>query len=216
DRGVGTGGGDAGGGDRGGGTGGGYTGSGDAGSGDTVARLLPRLASGELRAAVAVVESDGRWDPACVHTTATTGARGWRLTGTKHFVVDGHTADVLLVAARTPSARPGGMRRPAGDGIGIFEVDAGAAGLVRTPMDALDPTRRQARLEMTDVPGVRIGTAGWDAVAEMLRVAAAGLAAESVGGMRRVLEMAVGYAGTRSQFGRPIGSFQAIKHKCAD
>jgi alkylation response protein AidB-like acyl-CoA dehydrogenase len=163
---------------------------------------------------VAVVESDGRWEPTAVCTTAvrTTAARttasgtadGWRLSGTKAFVVDGLTADVLLVAARTET------------GISIFEVDAAAEGLVRTPMTTLDLTRRQARVELGDVPACRVGTAGWDAVSRMLRTAAVGLAMESVGGMRRVLEMAVEYARTRNQFGRPIGSFQAIKHKCAD
>ncbi|HTK63748.1 MAG TPA: acyl-CoA dehydrogenase [Pseudonocardia sp.] len=187
----------------------------DGGAAD---RWLPRLAAGRARGAVAVVEADGRWEPASVRTTATpepdptADPDGWRLNGVKHFVVDGHTADVLLMAARTDDRTGDGT----GDGIGIFEVDAAADGLVRTPMATLDLTRRQARLELTDVRARRVGTAGWDAVRLMLRTAAVGLAAESVGGMRRVLEMAVDHARTRSQFGRPIGSFQAIKHKCAD
>ncbi len=122
------------------------------------------------------------------------------------FVLDGHTANVILVAART------------GAGVSIFQVAGDAAGLTRTPLATMDQTRKQAKLEFNDVDAKLIGTegAGWAAIERMLDLAAVALAAEQVGGGQFVLEMAVQYAKDRVQFGRPIGSFQAIKHKCAD
>jgi alkylation response protein AidB-like acyl-CoA dehydrogenase len=179
-----------------------------ASDGDTepADRWLPRLASGETRAAVAVAEADGRWSADAVATTAEADGDRWRLTGTKEFVVDGHTAEVLLVVART------------GASLSLFEVLGDAPGLARRSVPTIDLTRKQARLEFADTPARLIGEAGrgWQLIEDLIPIAAAGLAAESLGGMRRTLEMAVAYAKTRSQFGRPIGSFQAIKHKCAD
>jgi alkylation response protein AidB-like acyl-CoA dehydrogenase len=167
---------------------------------------LPLLASGEHRAAVAVLERSGRWSPSQIATTATSTDAGWRLTGTKMFVVDGHTADTVFVAARC------------GEDIGIFAVAGDEPSLLRTAQPTIDLTRKQARLDLADTPAELIGdpASGWDAVMAMLRLAATGLSAESLGGAQHALEMAVDYAKVRVQFGRPIGSFQAIKHKCAD
>src|SRR5208282_5547905 len=127
-------------------------------------------------------------------------------TGENAFVLDGYTADLILVAARTDA------------GISIFAVDGSAPGLTRTLMETLDLTRKQARLSFTDVPARLIGADGEGSavLARVLDLAAVGLAAEAVGGAQRCLEMSVDYAKLRVQFGRPIGSFQAIKHKCAD
>jgi len=138
--------------------------------------------------------------------TATAVGDGHTLTGTKMFVIDGHSADVVLVLARTDA------------GISLFAVEGDAAGLTRTPLATMDQTRKQARLEFADTPARLIESEGigWDFVARVLDLAAVGLAAEQVGGAQKVLEMAVEYAKVRVQFGRPIGSFQAIKHKCAD
>jgi alkylation response protein AidB-like acyl-CoA dehydrogenase len=120
--------------------------------------------------------------------------------------LDGHVADLVLVAARTPA------------GISLFAVDKGAAGFVATPLETMDQTRKQAELTFTETPARLIGDEGdgWAAIARALDTAAIMLGAEQVGGASRALEMAVEYAKVRVQFGRPIGSFQAIKHKCAD
>ncbi|HEX3426292.1 MAG TPA: acyl-CoA dehydrogenase family protein [Acidimicrobiales bacterium] len=177
-------------------------------SGDTEAKkaYLPGIASGEILATLALTEDSGRWDASGVALAATPAREGWRLDGHKTFVVDGHTADVLLVVGRGEA------------GITLFAVEASAPGLQRTAMPTMDQTRKQARLTFSAVPARLVGVAGegWPIVARALDLAAIGLAAEQVGGAQRVLEMSVEYAKVRVQFGRPIGSFQAIKHKCAD
>ncbi len=179
---------------------------------------LPRIADGSLLATVAVTEADGRWDLAAVRmsavpdsdATGTADSPGepgaFRLDGTKMFVVDGHIAQVLLVVART------------GGGLGLFAVDASAEGVVRTPLQTLDMTRKLARLEFTQAPARLVSGPG-DATAALTRaldLALTALTAEQVGGAQRCLDMAVDYAKIRMQFGRPIGSFQAIKHKLAE
>ncbi|MHA6795375.1 acyl-CoA dehydrogenase family protein [Pseudonocardia bannensis] len=169
---------------------------------------LPAIAAGETVATLALNEDSGSWTEPAVTTRADRGAGGWRLSGDKTYVLDGHTAGLLLVVARSRA------------GTGVFAVDvcAAAPGVTRTALPTLDQTRKQARIELRDAPARLIGEdgAGWAAVEQALRVGAVLLAAEQVGGASRVLDMAVRYAKDRHQFGRPIGSFQAIKHKCAD
>jgi alkylation response protein AidB-like acyl-CoA dehydrogenase len=167
--------------------------------------LLPGIASGEVIATLAFTE-DGSWDPAAISMPATKNGAEWTLDGHKSFVLDGHSAGLLLVVASTTA------------GLSLFAVDGTAAGLTRTALPALDQTRKLARLEFSDVAGRLIGSPG-DAAAVLdrtLEVAAIALAAEQLGGAQRTLDMAVEYAKMRHQFGRPIGSFQAIKHRCAD
>jgi alkylation response protein AidB-like acyl-CoA dehydrogenase len=137
---------------------------------------------------------------------ATGSGRDFTLTGTKTFVIDGHVADLILVAARTSK------------GVSLFAVDKGAKGLSRTALPTMDQTRKQARLDFDGTPARLVGQEGkgWEILGTVLDLAAVALAAEQVGGAQKVLEMAVEYAKVRVQFGRPIGSFQAIKHKCAD
>jgi alkylation response protein AidB-like acyl-CoA dehydrogenase len=177
-------------------------------SGDDAAKkeLLPRLASGEAIATVAFTEPPGRWDEAGITLEATQSGGSWVLNGTKMFVLDGHTAGIIIVGGRTPQ------------GVTLFVVDGEAEGLTRTPLSTMDQTRKQAKLEFANTPATLLGTegAGWDTLSTVLDLTAVGLAAEQVGGAQKVLEMAVEYAKVRVQFGRPIGSFQAIKHKCAD
>jgi alkylation response protein AidB-like acyl-CoA dehydrogenase len=162
--------------------------------------LLRDIASGAAIAATAL-------NP-CADDTVCRAAReagGWRLEGSVDFVVDGHVADVLLVIARTAEGR------------GVFRVDGDAPGLRRTPLPTLDLTRKLSRLDFSGAPGAMI-SAG-DASAALGRVFAltvGALGAEQVGGAQRCLETATEYAKTRLQFGRPIGSYQAIKHRCAD
>jgi alkylation response protein AidB-like acyl-CoA dehydrogenase len=172
------------------------------------AELLPGIASGDTVATLAFTEDDGSWAADVTRLAATrAGADGcWTLDGHKSFVLDGHAADLILVVAR------------AADGLSLFAVDGEAAGLTRTRLETLDQTRSMARLEFAATPARLIGTAG-DAepvLNRTLDITAIALGAEQLGGAQRALDMAVGYAKVRHQFGRPIGSFQAIKHRCAD
>ncbi len=167
---------------------------------------LPGIASGETIATVAFTEPSGKWDEAGITMPASSSDGGHTLTGTKMFVLDGHTANLIIVAARTAA------------GVSLFTVAGDAAGLTRTALATMDQTRKQARLEFDNTPATLIGTDGdgWNVLDKVLDLVAIGLAAEQVGGAQKVLDMAVEYAKVRVQFGRPIGSFQAIKHKCAD
>jgi alkylation response protein AidB-like acyl-CoA dehydrogenase len=177
-------------------------------SGDEAAKAdyLPGIASGETIATLAYTEPSGRWDLGSIELEASAGSDGYKLTGTKSYVLDGHSAGLVLVAAKTKG------------GISLFAVEGEAEGLTRTPLATMDQTRKQAKLEFEDVPGRLIGKEGGagPVLQKTLDLAAVALAAEQVGGAQRVLEMSVEYAKSRIQFGRPIGSFQAIKHKCAD
>jgi alkylation response protein AidB-like acyl-CoA dehydrogenase len=177
-------------------------------SGDEAAKAeyLPGIASGETIATLAYTEETGRWDLDGVTLAATSSGGGWQLNGTKSYVLDGHTAGLILVAARSEG------------GISLFAVAGDAAGLERTALATMDQTRKQAKLGFSGVEARLIGEEGGagPVLSKTLDLAAVALAAEQVGGAQRVLDMSVEYAKTRIQFGRPIGSFQAIKHKCAD
>ncbi|MFM2076319.1 MAG: hypothetical protein RJA49_209, partial [Actinomycetota bacterium] len=155
---------------------------------------------------VAFTEPNGKWDESGIALTAEGSHGSWKLNGTKSFVLDGHTANVIIVAGKSSQ------------GTCLFIVDGDAEGLTRTALSTMDQTRKQAKLELDGVEGTLLGTdgAGWDTLSTVLDLAAVALAAEQVGGAQKCLDMAVEYAKVRVQFGRPIGSFQAIKHKCAD
>jgi alkylation response protein AidB-like acyl-CoA dehydrogenase len=178
----------------------------DAGDDEAAKDLLPGIADGSTIATVACTEPDGRWDLAATATTARPDGQGFALTGTKAFVPDGALADLLLVVARTDA------------GLSLFAVEGGAAGLTRTAVPTLDQTRPLARLELDGVPGRLVGTDGGAtaSLARTLDKIAVAVALEQVGGAQRALDMAVEYAKQRQQFGRFIGSFQAIKHKAAN
>ena len=167
---------------------------------------LPGIADGSTIATLAFTEPSGKWDESGITMEATASGDGFTLAGTKMFVIDGHTANLVLVAART------------GKGVSLFAVEGDAAGLTRTALSTMDQTRKQAKLEFAGTPATLVGTEGegWTVLSRVLDLAAVGLAAEQVGGAQKVLDMAVEYAKVRVQFGRPISSFQAIKHKCAD
>jgi alkylation response protein AidB-like acyl-CoA dehydrogenase len=177
--------------------------SGDKGA---QAEYLPGIASGETVATLAFTEETGRWDLEGVTLPASRLGELWSLDGTKSYVLDGYTANLVLVAARTEG------------GLSLFAVAGDAEGLERTPLATMDQTRKQARLGFSGVKARLVGTEGGagPVLSKTLDLAAVALAAEQVGGAQRVLEMSVEYAKSRIQFGRPIGSFQAIKHKCAD
>ncbi|HEY3906858.1 MAG TPA: acyl-CoA dehydrogenase family protein [Streptosporangiaceae bacterium] len=168
--------------------------------------LLPGIASGETIATLAFTEDDGSWEPDAIRLSASKAGDSWVLDGHKSFVLDGGTATLLLVVAR------------ADDGLSLFAVEGSASGLECTALATMDQTRKLARCVFTSVSARPIGSPG-DATAilnKILDIGAIALAAEQLGGAQRAMDMAVEYAKIRHQFGRPIGSFQAIKHRCAD
>ncbi|HEY4460566.1 MAG TPA: acyl-CoA dehydrogenase family protein, partial [Pseudonocardiaceae bacterium] len=169
------------------------------------AQLLPAIAAGESLATVAIAEDTSRWAATDTRTIATPDPDGWHLTGSKNLVLDGLTADLLIVLANSP------------EGPAFFIVTGDAPGLSRTPLVGLDPTRRFARLDLNETPAVHLAAS--DPVAALERItdlATLALAAESVGVLQETLTMAVDYAKVRVQFGRYIGSYQAVKHLCVD
>lgn len=170
------------------------------------ARLLPDLASGAVVGALAWAEH-GSWDPSDVRAEARPGPGGtWRITGTKEHVLDGAEAGVLLVAARTEA------------GVSLFEVPVHGTGVQREAAVPMDSTRAQARVVLAAAEGRLVGAegAGEEVLAHVLDLACTALAAEQVGAASRCLELTLAYAAERVQFGRPIGSFQAVKHRLAD
>lgn len=182
-----------------------------AGSEDQKQILLPDIASGETIATLAIAEESGTWTGSGVAMTATAAGGKYRLDGTKSFVLDGHTAGLIVVLARTPGSS-------GAEGLSFFTVAGDAAGLERTKLDSMDPTRKLARLSFAGVEADLLGDEGAAAVPlqQTLDIAAICLANEMVGGAERLRESAVEYANMRVQFGRAIGSFQSLKHKAAD
>ncbi|MBT5494274.1 MAG: acyl-CoA/acyl-ACP dehydrogenase [Alphaproteobacteria bacterium] len=182
-----------------------------AGSEDQKQLMLPEIASGETVATLALAEESGAWDTSGVGMTATANGDKYTLEGTKSFVLDGCTAGVIVVVARKAGSS-------GDDGVSFFTVAGDAAGLERTQLNSMDPTRKLARLTFSGVDAELLGEEGGAAepLAETLDVAAICLANEMVGGAERLRESAVEYANMRVQFGRAIGSFQTLKHKAAD
>ncbi|HYL57417.1 MAG TPA: acyl-CoA dehydrogenase family protein, partial [Candidatus Acidoferrales bacterium] len=173
--------------------------------------LLPDIAKGARLATLAITEPDGSWDIADIKLVATPDADGYRLDGVKSFVVDGHIADLLIVAARTP-------KTTGREGLALFTLDANASGVERRLLESMDPTRKIARSEFRGAHANLLGSLdnGAGPILRTLDQAAIALANEMVGGAQTMLDSAVSYAKLRVQFGRTIGSFQAIKHKLAD
>jgi alkylation response protein AidB-like acyl-CoA dehydrogenase len=168
-------------------------------------RLLPGIASGETVAALAWAPRSGHWDPAEPAFTARASGQAWVLSGEAHHVLDGDTAGVLLAAARMP------------DGIGLFEMDPAHPAVTRGAVPTMDTTRRLAVVALEGAPGRCLGPgAGIRALARARDLACIALAAEQVGAAERALELTVAYTKVRVQFGRPIGSFQALQHRMAD
>ncbi len=175
--------------------------------------LLPRISAGELLMALALEESH-RHNPYAIATTAEAAGDGFVLNGSKTFVLDGHVADKLLVVARTSGS--------AGDreGISLFLVDAGTDGVTVTRARMVD-SRNAADVELS---AVRVGAdaivgevdKGADVLDPTLDIARIGLCAEMLGSLQECFERTIKYLKEREQFGVPIGSFQALKHRAAD
>ena len=178
----------------------------EAGDAAECGAVLPRIATGDLVATVAFAEDGSARLPSTIATSAGAIADAWHVTGYKHFVLDGQSANLLYVLAGTDA------------GPAVFAVDAGAAGLDVTPLTTVDPTRKQCRLQFVDTPARLVGRlgAGAEVFSAALDRSAVALLSEQAGGARRAVEMATDHAKTRYQFGRAIGSFQAVKHMCAD
>jgi acyl-CoA dehydrogenase len=172
-----------------------------AGDASQQAEYLPRLADGSLIGCLAWAEGSGNPDPSRIAASLD----GGRLTGIKWPVGDGALADFAVVAARD-----------AGGAIRLVIADLQAPGITKTTLTSIDPTRNQARLEFDRVPVQTLPGDGWATLQSVLDRAAVLIAFEQIGGAAACLEMAVEYARGRFAFGRPIGSFQAIKHKLAD
>jgi len=175
---------------------------------------LPKIAAGELKVTLAQLEPSGRWDADGVGLEAKADGGGFRLNGTKLFVPDANLADLFIVAGRTPGST-------GTDGVSLFLVDAKTPGVSVTMLKTMDQTRKLGEVVLKDVlvgADRLLGKAGggWALLVRVVDRGKVGLAAEMCGGAQRVLEMSVAYAKVREQFGKPIGSFQAIQHKCAN
>jgi alkylation response protein AidB-like acyl-CoA dehydrogenase len=187
----------------------------EAGSPAQRQEFLPRIAAGEAKATLAATEPNARWDAAGITLSARETRGGFTLSGTKLFVPDAHQADVLVVAART---RDGSTME---DGVSLFLVPKGTPGVAVRLLPSIDETRKLCEVKFDNValPATAlIGELhdGWPALARVTDRAAVALSAEICGAAQRVLDMTVEYAKLRQAFGKPIGSYQGVKHKCAD
>jgi alkylation response protein AidB-like acyl-CoA dehydrogenase len=173
---------------------------------DERAAVLPRIVAGELIATLAFAEGSSAQLPTRVDTSAAAIGERWTITGQKTFVLDAGSADLLYVLAETDS------------GPSLFAVETTATGVTVAALNTVDTTRKQFRVEFLDVAARAVGTLGTgvEAITVALDRAAVALLAEQAGGAQRAMRMGVDYARTRIQFGRAIGSFQAVKHMCAD
>jgi alkylation response protein AidB-like acyl-CoA dehydrogenase len=188
---------------------------GEAAGDEQKARLLGPIATGEGTATLAHTEAGGELGPQGIQMAARADGNSFLLNGTKRFVLDAHVADTLVVAVRT--SEDDSPQR----GISLLAVDSSSDGVSVSQLRAMDMTRRLCDVTFE---GVRVGSdsllgevdRGWLPLERALHKSAALLSAECVGGAQQVLDLSVAYAKERVQFGRPIGSFQAIKHKCAD
>lgn len=186
----------------------------EGGSEEQKARWLTPLVEGRLKATLALVERNGRFDGSGIETVATLDGAGYRIAGTKLFVPDAHVADLLLVVARTG-------KKSGTDDLSLFAVEVPSRSVRVSVTPTLDPTRRLAEVVLDQVrvgAEHRIGPIGgaWPILERVLDRAKVGLAAEMCGGAERALEITVEYAKVRTQFERPIGSFQAVQHLCAN
>jgi alkylation response protein AidB-like acyl-CoA dehydrogenase len=186
----------------------------EAGSEAQKKEWLPKIAAGDRRVALAWMEPSAQLGPAGVTLTAVEKGGRYTLSGTKLFVHDAHTADALVVAART---RPGA----GADGVSLFLLPKGTKGLEVTLLPTMDQTRKLCEVALSDVTVgsdalVGAAGAGWAPLARVLDRATVALCAEMCGGAQKVLDMTVEYAKIRQAFGRPIGSYQGVKHRAAD
>ena len=172
-------------------------------------RWLSAISAGKARATAALLEEHLDWDPASTTATATPDGAGWKLSGVKRFVPWAHVADVILVPVRAP------------EGVSLFLMDPKSSGVTLSPMVGIDLANRSSEVRLDKVavgsdavlgaPG-----AGQSVLDSLLRRGAVMASAEMLGAARRCLDMSVSYVKVREQFGQPVGSFQAIRHRCSE
>ena len=182
----------------------------NAGSEEQQRTLLPKIAAGDLIATVAWMEPSGLWGVEGITMPARKRGNGFTLDGVKLFVNDAHIADYLLVATRS-----------GGKGITLFAIETKRAGVTVKPLKTMDSTRRLSEVKFAGVKAAAadvVGTIGdgWKTLSDIIDKGKVMIAAEMMGGAQKVLDVTVEYAKVRVQFGRPIGSFQAVQHKCAN
>ena len=186
----------------------------DAGNEEQREKYLPQIASGKQIFTLALAESDAGYDANSIKVKAIAKSGSYIITGTKMFVPDAHIADYLLCVART---KEGGKAK---EGISIFLIDAKSSGISYTLLNTIARDKLcEVVLDQVQVPKDNILgqlDQGWSKVQRILERAAIAKCCEVVGNMQKVLEMTIDYAKERKQFDRPIGSFQAIQHYCAD
>jgi alkylation response protein AidB-like acyl-CoA dehydrogenase len=187
----------------------------EAGSDAQKKEWLTKIAEGLARVTLAWTEPSARWDAAGVTTTAKATGSGFTLSGTKLFVPDAHVAHALVVVARTAESQ-----NPE-DGISLFLVPTDATGVSVTLLPTMDQTRKLCEVKLDDVPvpaAAMLGTrgGGWAPLTRVVQRATVALCAEMCGGAQKVLDMTTEYAKIRIAFGKPIGSYQGVKHKAAD
>ncbi|MFQ5899242.1 MAG: acyl-CoA dehydrogenase family protein [Candidatus Methylomirabilia bacterium] len=187
----------------------------EAGSEQQKQEWLSKISSGEARVTLAWTEPNARWDAQGITLPARPADRGFVLSGTKLFVHDAHSADALVVAARTADAEQ------AAEGVSLFLVPKGARGLEVKLLPTMDQTRKLCEVTLKDVEvgsDALVGEKdrGWPPLARVIERATVVLCAEMCGGAQKVLEMTNEYAKIRVTFGKPIGSYQAVKHRLAD
>jgi len=183
----------------------------EGGSADAKKNILPKMATGEYIGTVAIAEAAGRFDAGGIQLKAAKSGADYVLSGEKFFVPDAHVANGIAVAARTSGSGE--------KGISIFTVPANEKGVTITQLKTVDMTRRLCHVKFDNAKAAGIlgkVDEGWPLLRRTLDVATAALATETVGTAQKALDLSVEYAKTRVQFGKPIGSFQAVKHKCVD
>lgn len=185
-----------------------------AGSEQHKTEYLTQICEGSLTATLAYTGTNGRWDAEAVEAIAVKEGENYRLNGTLRYVPDGHTADLLIVAARVEGS--------AGEeGISLLAIPAETEGVDRKWLPTMDQTRKQAEITLRDVTvpvSAMMGSEGqaWPQLEKIIQLATVAIAAEQMGGSQQVLDSTVEYTKERVQFGRPVAGFQAVKHKAAD
>ncbi len=185
-----------------------------AGSEEQKAEYLTKICEGKLTATLAYTGANGQWDANAVELLASKEGEAYQLNGTLRYVPDGHTADLLIVAARTPGSE-------GEQGISLFAIPADTAGIDRQWSPTMDQTRKQAEIHFNQVSVADMALMGeegnaWPELAKIIQLATVAVAAEQMGGAQQILDATVAYTKERVQFGRPVAGFQAVKHQAAD
>lgn len=184
-----------------------------AGTDEQKQQYLTQICEGSLTATLAYTSKNGQWDATAVQGIVTAQGDDYVLNGTYRYVLDGHTAQLLIVAARSEGSE-------GEQGISLFAIDSDTPGVKRTWLPTMDQTRKQAEIVFDNV---RVSSSqlmgeennAWPQLNKVLQLAAIAIAAEQVGGSQQVLDLTVEYTKERVQFGRPIAGFQAVKHQAA-